>query len=70
MNVSKIPIYLTLTILLLINLNLYSQFANPIMIESNTGLITNIETADINNDNLKDIILTKNSQQIALSPTT
>lgn len=59
MNVSKISFYLTITILLLINSNLYSQFANPIMIESNTGLITNIVTADINNDNLKDIILTK-----------
>ena len=55
----KISVYLVITISLLFSSNLYSQFANPILVESNTGLITNIITADINNDNLKDIIITK-----------
>ncbi len=59
MNSHKISVYLTITISLLFYSNLYSQFANPILIESNTGLITNIITADINNDNLKDIIITR-----------
>lgn len=59
MNSNKILIYLAITILLLFSSNLYSQFANPILIESNTGSITNIITADINNDNLKDIIITR-----------
>jgi len=55
----KISVYLVITISLLFSSNLYSQFANPILVESNTGLITNIITADNNNDNLKDIIITK-----------
>ena len=55
----KISVYLVITISLLFSSNLYSQFANPILVESNTGLITNIITADINNDNLKDLIITK-----------
>ncbi|MBU2920201.1 VCBS repeat-containing protein [Winogradskyella psychrotolerans] len=59
MNSNKISIYLAITILLLFSSNLYSQFANPILIESDTGSITNIITADINNDNLKDIIITR-----------
>lgn len=59
MNSFKVPIYLTITISLLYHSKLYSQFANPILIESNTGLITNIITADINNDNLKDIVITR-----------
>ena len=59
MNIQKASIYLVFTISLLFTSNLYAQFANPILIESNTGLITNIITADINNDNLEDILITK-----------
>ena len=59
MNIKKTSIYLVFTISLLFISNLYAQFANPILIESNTGLITNIITADINNDSLEDILITK-----------
>ena len=45
--------------LLLIRSTLYGQFASPTLIESNTGLITNITTADINNDSLQDILVIK-----------
>lgn len=58
-NSSKISVYIVIAISLLFTTNLHSQFDNPVLIESDTGLITNIITADINNDNLKDIIVTK-----------
>ncbi len=35
------------------------QFSSPTLIDTNTTQITNIITADINNDNLKDIIVTR-----------
>jgi len=58
-NSSKISVYIVIASSLLFTTNLNSQFDNPVLIESDTGLITNIITADINNDNLKDIIVTK-----------
>ncbi|MEH1008220.1 VCBS repeat-containing protein [Winogradskyella sp. ECml5-4] len=58
-NSPKISVYIVIAISLLFTTNLHSQFANPVLIESDTGLITNIITADINNDNLKDIIVTR-----------
>jgi hypothetical protein len=59
MNLTKISIYLTIVLPLFFSSNLYSQFANPTLIESNTGLIINFVTADLNNDNLEDIIVIK-----------
>lgn len=59
MNIKKTSIYLVFTISLIFNSDLCAQFANPILIESNTGLITSIITADINNDSLEDILITK-----------
>ncbi|MDR6300128.1 FG-GAP-like repeat-containing protein [Mesonia maritima] len=59
MNIPKISIYLVFTISFLFTSKLWAQFSNPILIESNTGLITNIITADINNDGLEDLIITK-----------
>ncbi len=58
-NSPKISVYVVIASSLLFTTNLHSQFDNPVLIESDTGLITNIITADINNDNLKDIIVTK-----------
>lgn len=56
---------LTITTFLIIGLyhsftsKTYAQFAPPIEIDQNTGLITNILTADINNDNQHDLIVTR-----------
>ena len=38
---------------------IFGQFSSPNLIDTNTALITNIITADINNDNFKDIIVTR-----------
>ncbi|KAB1065906.1 T9SS type A sorting domain-containing protein [Salibacter halophilus] len=60
MKTTKVLASLTLiSVLLLFRSNLYGQFTPPTLIESNTGLITNITTADINNDSLQDILVTK-----------
>ncbi|SDS85530.1 FG-GAP-like repeat-containing protein [Winogradskyella sediminis] len=59
MNRFKTVTNLIVTIVLLYTSNIFAQFADPILIESNTGLITNIITADLNNDNLEDIIIIK-----------
>ncbi|MBL7561112.1 VCBS repeat-containing protein [Olleya sp. YSTF-M6] len=59
MNTPTISTYLLILISLVTSSTVYSQFSNPVLIEANTGIITNIITADINNDNLKDIIITK-----------
>lgn len=59
MNSNKISVYLLIAVSILFSSNLHAQFANPILIDSNTGVITNIKTTDINNDNLKDIIVTR-----------
>ncbi|TXK76270.1 T9SS type A sorting domain-containing protein [Mesonia sp. K4-1] len=59
MNASKISAYLVVSITLLLPSTIYSQFAPPFLIKSNTGSITNIITADLNNDNLNDLIITK-----------
>lgn len=37
----------------------FSQFSSPNVIDSNSNLISNVITADINNDNLQDIIVTR-----------
>ena len=51
---------LTLTLSQLIFLSkAYGQFSSPNLIDTNTTTITNIITTDINNDNLKDIIITR-----------
>ncbi|OUR90916.1 hypothetical protein A9Q87_13350 [Flavobacteriales bacterium 34_180_T64] len=38
---------------------IFGQFSSPNLIDTNTSLITSIITADINNDNFKDIIVTR-----------
>ena len=38
---------------------IFGQFSSPNLIDTNTANITNIITADINNDNFKDIIVTR-----------
>ncbi len=47
--------------------NIIAQFAEPILVQENTTKITNIAFADINNDNLKDIIVTKKVESTTIS---
>jgi len=48
------------TLLQITNLsNTFCQFSSPILIDNDATQITNIITADINNDNFKDIIVTR-----------
>jgi len=39
--------------------NIFGQFSSPNLIDTNTTQITSVITADINNDNFKDIIITR-----------
>lgn len=66
MRIAKFSAFLIVNISILLTSKLYSQFTSPILIESNTGLITNIVTADLNNDSLLDIIVTKKFSSTSL----
>lgn len=55
----KKGIYIFTLLQSILTLNIYGQFASPNLIDSNTTKITSIITTDINNDNLKDIIVTR-----------
>ena len=47
--------------------SIIAQFAEPILLQEDTSNITNIVFADINNDNLKDIIVTKKIESTSIS---
>lgn len=59
MNLPEISIYFAIFLSLLLSSIAHAQFSSPILIEPNTGQITNIVPADLNNDGLKDIIVTR-----------
>ena len=53
------------TLFLAISINCYSQFGSPITIDSNfTTSIRNIITFDVNNDGLKDIVISEYTNNI------
>lgn len=58
-------IFIIQTLFLAISINCYSQFGSPITIDSNfTTSIRNIITFDVNNDGLKDIVISEYTNNI------
>lgn len=58
-------IYISLILLFTININCYAQFGSPITIDdSSTTATRNIITFDVNNDGLKDVIISEYTNNI------